>query len=163
MGEARGNGTIAGMTPPPAFPGRALAVLREHRTLVLATAGADRRPEAASVFYSPEVEDGRLTLVCALLSSSQKLAQLRENADAGVYIGPQSPTRWIQASARARIVEDADERERRLQQLLAHAPAASIFVERVPVTPVVFTITRLKLTDLTGERPPIEVVDLGHR
>jgi hypothetical protein len=142
------------------LPARVRAVLGEYHTLVLATVGVDGTPEAASVFYAPVEQDG-LTLVCALLSSSNKLAHLRNNPRAGIFIGPREPTRWLQATAAGRIVEDAEERERRLAQLLAHAPAAGVFVERVPVTPVVFRVSALKLTDLTGAGPPIETLDLG--
>jgi len=143
------------------LPPRARAVLEEHQTLVLATTDGDGAPEAASVFYAPVMNGEAPALVCAFLSSSAKLGHLRRNPQAGIYIGPQTPTRWVQASATARMVEDPVEREARLDQLLAHAPGARVFVERVPVTAVVLSLTRVKLTDLTGERPPIEAVDFG--
>jgi hypothetical protein len=38
-------------------------------------------------------------------------------------------------------------------------PEAGVFVERVPVTPVLFAVHQIKLTDLTGGQPPIEVID----
>lgn len=136
------------------------AVLGAHQTLVLATAGADGRPEAASIFFTAEQTGEALLLVGALLSRSSKLTALRENARVGVFIGPQTPTRWLQAECRAAIVEDDAERERRLQQLVTAVPAAAMFVERVPVTAVVFRVGRIKLTDLTGGQPPIEVVEL---
>jgi hypothetical protein len=145
------------------LPPRVRSVLLEHHTLVLATVDAGGAPEAASVFYAPVDDGGVPVLVCALLSPSNKLAHLRGNPRAGVYIGPQSPTRWLQASVVATIVDTPEERESRLAQLLAHAPDAGVFVERVPVTPVVLRITSLKLTDLTGGQPPIEIVDLGAR
>jgi len=144
------------------LPARVRALLVEHHSLVLATAGADRVPQAASVFYAPVEEEDGPALICALLSRSNKLEHLRQNPRAGVYIGPQTPTRWLQGSVIARNVEEPEERERRLAQLLAHAPAARVFVERVPVTPVVFRLTALKLTDLTGEQPPIETMDFSH-
>ena len=143
------------------LPARARAVLVEHQTLVLATTDGDGTPEAASVFYAPVMDGEAPALVCAFLSSSGKLGHLRANPRAGIYVGPQTPTCWVQASATARIVEAAAEREARIAQLLAHAPGARVFVERVPVTAVVLTLTRLKLTDLTGARPPVEAVDFG--
>jgi hypothetical protein len=143
------------------LPPRVRALLLEYHTLVLATVGSDGGPEAASIFYAPVDDGGVPALVCALLSSSTKLAHLRVNPRAGIYIGPQNPTRWLQGAVVARIVEAPDERERRLAQLLAHAQDAGIFVERVPVTPVVLSIRSLKVTDLTGGQPPIEMVAVG--
>jgi hypothetical protein len=143
------------------LPPRIRALLIEHHTLVLATVGSDGAPEAASIFYAPVDDSGVPALVCALLISSTKLAHLRVNPRAGVYIGPQRPTRWLQGAVVARIVDAPDERERRLAQLLAHAPDAGIFVERVPVTPVVLSIRSLKMTDLTGGQPPVEMVEVG--
>lgn len=146
----------------PELPEAARRLLDEHRTMVVASASRNGEPEAASVFYAPDYEADALHLVCALLSRSNKLAHLRENPRAGLYIGPQQPTRWLQASAVARIVEDDGERARRLGHLLTHAPEARVFVERVPVTVVVFDVERLKLTDLTGANPPIVTVDLAN-
>ncbi|MGH2588683.1 MAG: pyridoxamine 5'-phosphate oxidase family protein [Dehalococcoidia bacterium] len=142
------------------LPPRVRDVLGEHQTLVLATVDGNGQPEAASVFFASDEAEGGLTLVVACLSSSAKLAHLRENPRAGVYIGPQTPSRWVQAECLVTIVEDEAERSRRLAQLTAATPAAAVFVERVPVTAVLFRVTRLKLTDLTGGQPPVEVVEL---
>jgi hypothetical protein len=142
------------------LPPRVREVLGEHQTLVLATVGGDGQPEAASVFFAPDESDGGLTLVVACLSSSTKLAHLRQNPRAGIYIGPQTPSRWVQAECLVTIVEDEAERSQRLDQLIAATPAAAVFVEQVPVTAVLFRVMRLKLTDLTGEQPPVEMLDL---
>jgi nitroimidazol reductase NimA-like FMN-containing flavoprotein (pyridoxamine 5'-phosphate oxidase superfamily) len=146
----------------PELPESVRNLLDEHRTMVVASASRNGAPEAASVFFAPEYGTESLTLVCALLSRSHKLAHLRENPRAGLYIGPQRPTRWLQATAAARILEgDEQEHARRLAHLRAHAPEAGVFVERVPVTVVIFEVERLKLTDLTGASPPIITVDLA--
>jgi nitroimidazol reductase NimA-like FMN-containing flavoprotein (pyridoxamine 5'-phosphate oxidase superfamily) len=134
-------------------------VLAAHETLVLATVGAEGQPEAASVFFVPEQDGAGLLLICALLSSSAKLRDLRQNPRAGVFIGPQAPTRWLQAACTATIVEEPEERGRRLRQLVEAVPASRTFVERVPVTPVVFRVRRIKLTDLTGGQPPVETMN----
>jgi hypothetical protein len=142
------------------LPHRVRAVLTGHDTLVLATTSPEGQPEAASVFFAPLVEGGRLLLVTAMLQTSRKLAHLRADPRAAVYIGPQEPSRWIQAEC---IVEEppaGNEHSRRLDQLVAAAPDAKIFVERVPVSPVVLAVTRLKLTDLTGEQPPEQTLVL---
>jgi hypothetical protein len=54
------------------------------------------------------------------------------------------------------VLDGSDETAPALARLLAHAPAARIFVERVPVVPVVLTLTSIKLTDLGGAQPPVE-------
>lgn len=134
--------------------------LEAHQTLVLATVDEAGQPEAASIFYAMQRDNGELRLICALLSRSSKLAALRRNPQAGIFIGPQAPTIWLQAECTAEIVEDAGERMRWLDQLVNSVPASRAFVERVSVTPVLFRVRRIKLTDLTGGLPPIEVVEL---
>jgi hypothetical protein len=128
---------------------------------VLAVVNDAGQPEAASVFYTAEQDDSGILLVAALLSRSAKLDALRHNARAGVFIGPQQPSQWLQAACVARIVEEEPERTQRIQQLVAAVPDAGVFVERVPVTPVLFSVQQIKLTDLTGGQPPIEVIDFA--
>lgn len=139
---------------------RVSSLLDTHQTLVLAVVRDDGRPEAASIFYAAEQDGSRILLVAALLSHSSKLAALRQNAHAGVFIGPQRPTLWLQADCTARIVEEDEERSRRLRQVVTAVPDAAAFVERVPVTAVLFDVHHIKLTDLTGGQPPIEEFDL---
>lgn len=145
---------------PEQLPERVRAVLAEHDTLVLATRAPDGQPEAAGVFFAPVVEGGRLLLVTTILASSRKLGHIRADPRAAVYIGPGQPSRWIQAECVAEEPRTDGEIERRTAQLLAAAPGARVFVERVPVSVVVFAITRMKLTDLTGERPPVLSIEL---
>ena len=47
----------------------------------------------------------QILLIAALLSRSAKLDALRHNARAGVFIGPQQPSQWLQAACVARIGE----------------------------------------------------------
>lgn len=140
---------------------RVQAILNAYQTLVLAVVNEAGQPEAASVFYTAEQSDTGIQFVATLLSQSAKLDALRHNARAGVFIGPQQPSQWLQAACTARIVEEEPERTERIQQLVAAVPDAGAFVERVPVTPVLFAVHQLKLTDLTGGQPPIEMFDLG--
>jgi nitroimidazol reductase NimA-like FMN-containing flavoprotein (pyridoxamine 5'-phosphate oxidase superfamily) len=139
---------------------RVQSLLDAYQTLVLAVVSDDGQPEAASIYYAVEQDESRVLLVAALLSHSSKLVALRHNDRAGVFIGPQRPDQWLQAECTARIVEEEPERSRRLQQLVDAVPDAGVFVERVPVTAVLFEVRRIKLTDLTGGQPPIEVFDL---
>lgn len=138
-----------------ALPARARDLLWSSTTLVVATA-RDGRPWIASAFYAPAEDGGVLTVTCAFLASSAKLANLRANPLAALFVGPREPSCWLQASAVATLVEDEPGRQAALDRLLAHAAAARVFVERVPVVPVVFRVEALKLTDLTGGKPPVE-------
>ncbi|MGD9895150.1 MAG: pyridoxamine 5'-phosphate oxidase family protein [Dehalococcoidia bacterium] len=139
---------------------RVRSLLDAYQTLVLAVVSDAGQPEAASVFYTAEQDEARILLVAALLSHSSKLDALRQNARAGVFIGPQRPTQWLQAACTAQIVEEEPERSRRLRQLVEAVPEAGVFVAQVPVTPVLFVVHRVKLTDLTGGQPPVEVIEL---
>lgn len=137
------------------LPERMRALIAEHETMVLATADADGQPEAAAVFFA--FEDGPPpVLICTLLSHSAKLAQIRANPRVGFFIGPPQPTRWLQGRGAVRIVEEEPARGERIRQLVTGAPGAAVFVERVPVTPIVIDVQGLKLTDLTGAQPPVE-------
>jgi hypothetical protein len=138
-----------------ALSARMRALIGQHQTMVLATADTDGQPEAAAVFFT--LADGPVpALVCALLAHSAKLARVRANPRAGFFIGPLEPTRWIQGRGAVRVVDDEPERSERIRQLVSGAPGAAVFVERVPVTPVVIAIGAMKLTDLTGTQPPVE-------
>ncbi len=139
----------------PDLPARIRAVLWERTTLVLATV-RDDVPWVASVFYAPEQHEDGLRLVCTLLASSRKLANLRANPRAAVYVGPQEPTCWLQAAGLASIVDDPTAAVAAIARLTAHAPAARLFVDRVPIVPVLIELDSIKLTDLTGAQPPVE-------
>ena len=137
------------------LPARVRALLHEHQTLVLATE-RNGRPWVASVYYAPDLGAQPPLLICALLATSRKLANLRHNPRVALYIGPREPTRWLQAEGAAEILEKEDDVAGALARLTEHAPAARVFIERVPVAPVRITLERIKLTDLTGAQPPVE-------
>lgn len=139
----------------PDLPPRIHDLLSERTTLVLATE-RDGRPWVASVFCAPDLDGPGVRLLCALLASSRKLANLRANPRVAVYLGPQEPTQWAQATGTAAVVEGPGA-SAALARLTAHAPGAQMFVERVPVVPVALTLNAIKLTDLTGEAPVIEM------
>jgi hypothetical protein len=148
--------------PMPELPPRTRALLWEHTTLVMATE-RDGRPWIASVFYAPEQDASGARLVCTLLATSRKLANLRLNPRVAVYVGPHEPTRWLQATGVATLVEEPAVVQDAIGRLTAHAPAARVFIDRVPVVPVIVALESARLTDLTGEQPPMERwgADLG--
>ena len=144
-----------------ALSARVWSVLKGYQTMVLATADPAGEPGAAAVFYAAADADDGIEIVCTLLSSSTKLAHLRRNPRAAFFIGPQTPTCWLQGAGDVRIVAEQPERGGRIAQVVAGAPGAAMFVGRVPVTPVVIRVRTIKLTDLTGGQPPVETVSFG--
>jgi uncharacterized protein YhbP (UPF0306 family) len=144
------------------LPPRFRALLDDHQTLVMATE-RDGRPWIASVFYAPDVAGEGVRLFCTLLASSRKLANLAQNPRVAVYVGPREPTCWLQAEGVATVLDDPAMAEDAIARLTAHAPAARVFVDRVPVVPVRVDLESIKLTDLTGGKPPIETWEAGVR
>lgn len=142
------------------LPERIRSLLWENKTLVMATE-RDGRPWISSVFYAPEADADGVQLVCALLASSRKLANLRLNPRAAIYVGPREPTCWLQGEGSARVLDDATLSADALARLTTHAPAAQVFIDQVPVVPIVLTLDSLRLTDLTGPKPPVETWETG--
>lgn len=125
------------------------ALFAAHRTWVVATA-RDGLPWISGSFFAPHwTPDGELCFYCAFRCNSYKLATLRLNPQAAVYVGPDRPTRWLQAGVVGTVLADAVERNRGLAFLLAHAPAAGPFLATGQIEVVRFQPTRLNLRDLT--------------
>ncbi len=137
------------------LPPRIRALLAEHTSLVLATA-RDDRPWVSAVFYTAEETADGVSLLCAVLTASRKLANLRANPRVAVFVGPREPSRWLQGEGTATVLDDPAMAAAAIARLTARVPAARVFTERVPVTPVRITLEAITLTDLTGERPPVE-------
>jgi hypothetical protein len=91
-----------------------------------------------------------------MLPTSSKLANLRVNPRTGLYIGPREPTTWIQATATAEVIDDPKQAEDAIARFLSYVPSASAVVGRVRAVPVLLRVEGLKLTDLSGEKPPVE-------
>jgi hypothetical protein len=91
-----------------------------------------------------------------VLTASRKLANLRANPRVAVFIGPREPTRWLQAEGTALVVDEPAAAAAAVTRLTTAVPAARLFTERVPVTPVRIALEAITPTDLTGGRPPVE-------
>ena len=134
------------------LPPRIRALLAEHTSLVLATA-RDGQPWTGAVFYTVEETADGVSLLCAVLASSRKLANLRANPRVAVFIGPREPTRWIQAEGTAPVVDEPAAAAEAVTRLTTAVPAARVLTERAPVVPVRIHLGSITLTDLTGGRP----------
>jgi nitroimidazol reductase NimA-like FMN-containing flavoprotein (pyridoxamine 5'-phosphate oxidase superfamily) len=131
--------------------------LARYQTLVIATAH-EQQPFATRIFF---VEDPAtattLRLYGTLLTSSRKLANLSKNPHVGLFIGPDLPSTWLEATARARILSQETDAATVRTKLAQKSPAAATFIARVPTAAVELEVNWLRITDLTGDVPSTEM------
>ncbi|SRR5581483_2754788 len=131
--------------------------IAQYQTLVLATEN-EEQPFATRIFFVEEpMSATRLKLYGTLITSSRKLANLRKNPRVGVFIGPDMPSTWLEATARARVLDDEASSAEIREKLTRKSPAAAAFIARVPTATVEMEINWLRITDLTGGAPYTEI------
>jgi nitroimidazol reductase NimA-like FMN-containing flavoprotein (pyridoxamine 5'-phosphate oxidase superfamily) len=127
--------------------------LAAYNTLVIATE-SEGQPFATSTFYAEkplhDTEDACLTLYATFITSSRKLANLRQNPQVGLFIGPQQPANWLEAIAHAHIIEDEQKSETIRQRLREKSAVAAAFLAQVPTAAVELHIQWLRITNLTA-------------
>jgi hypothetical protein len=132
------------------------AFLAQYQTLVIATE-KDTQPYATRIFF---VEETATATSCKLygtfITSSRKLANLQENPRAGLFIGPDQPSTWLEATARARVLVDEQATSEIRAKLARKSPTAAAFIARVPTVAVELELNWLRITDLTSSPPYIE-------
>ena len=102
--------------------------LATYNTLVIATE-SEGQPYATSTFYAEEaVQESGLTLYGTFITSSRKLANLRQNPRVGLFIGPQQPANWLEAIAHVHIIEDEQKSEAIRQRLREKSTVAGAFL-----------------------------------
>ena len=130
--------------------------LAQYQTLVIAT-GQEMQPYATRIFF---VEDAVTATHCKLygtfITSSRKLANLQKNPRVGLFIGPDQPSTWMEATAHARVLDDEQTAAEVRAKLASKSPAAAAFISRVPTAAVELEINWLRITDLTSATPYIE-------
>lgn len=132
-----------------------------YSTLVIATE-REGQPYATRIFFVEEaVTDTTFKLYGTLITSSRKLANLSRNAHVGIFIGPDQPSTWLEATAHARILPDNDEADRVRAKLAQKSPVAAAFISKVPTAAVELEINWLRITDLTGGSPYTEATFAG--
>ncbi len=127
--------------------------LAAYSTLVIATE-SEGQPFATSTFYAEkslqDTEDADLTLYATFITSSRKLANLRQNPRVGLFIGPQQPANWLEAIAHAHIIEDEQKSETIRQRLREKSAIAGAFLAQVPTAAVELHVQWLRITNLTA-------------
>jgi len=146
-------------SPSPADVERALWALRAYDVLALATV-SPAGPHVAGIFFAPEPDRrGGIRLLLGVLRDSRKHRELLADPRVGFMCSPGNPSRWIQGEGVARAARDDEDGALMLQRLVEHAPGASMFVDRLPVMPVVVEVRGLKVVeDMTQ---PALVLELG--
>ena len=126
--------------------------LAQYETLVIATEH-EGQPFVTRAFYVEKlIEEGdtSLTLYGTFIVTSRKLANLRENGRVGLFIGPDQPSVWLEATAHAFALED-EQTSATVRELLGQkSPTAAGFIARVPIVAVEIRVDWLRITDLTG-------------
>jgi nitroimidazol reductase NimA-like FMN-containing flavoprotein (pyridoxamine 5'-phosphate oxidase superfamily) len=131
--------------------------IAQYQTLVIATEDGTQ-PYATRIFFVEEtVTAAGCMLYGTLITSSRKLANLQKNPRVGLFIGPDQPSMWMEATARARVLDD-EQLATDVRAKLAHkSPAAAAFISRVPTAAVELNVNWLRITDLTSATPYTEV------
>jgi len=126
--------------------------LAQYETLVIATEH-EGQPFVTRAFYVEkpiEAGDTSLTLYGTFIVTSRKLANLRENGRVGLFIGPDQPSVWLEATAHAYALEDEQASATVREQLGRKSPTAAGFIARVPIVAVEIRVDWLRITNLTG-------------
>ncbi|GAC1565429.1 MAG: hypothetical protein NVS3B14_03090 [Ktedonobacteraceae bacterium] len=126
--------------------------LAHFETLVIATEH-DGQPFVTRAYYveKPIAQgDTSLTLYSTFIVTSRKLANLRQNARIGLFIGPDQPSNWLEATAHAYALEDEQISATVREQLGQKSPTAAAFIARVPIVAVEIQVDWLRITNLTA-------------
>jgi nitroimidazol reductase NimA-like FMN-containing flavoprotein (pyridoxamine 5'-phosphate oxidase superfamily) len=128
------------------------AFLAQYETLVIATEH-EGQPFVTRAYYVEkpiEAGDTSLTLYGTFIVTSRKLANLRENGRIGLFIGPDQPSAWLEATAHAYALEDEQASATVREKLGQKSPAAAGFIARVPIVAVEIRVDWLRITNLTA-------------
>jgi len=126
--------------------------LADYDTLVIATQDGDQ-PYATRAFYVEKPLDAHgtaLDLYGTFIVTSRKLANLRTNPRVGLFIGPDKPSAWLEATAYARVLDDDEESAAVKANLSEKSPVAGAFIAQVPVAAVRLSVRWLRITDLAA-------------
>jgi hypothetical protein len=124
--------------------------LAQYDTLAIATEH-DGQPFVTRAFFVEEpVSDSGLKLYGTFITTSRKLANLKQNPQVGIFIGPSQPSTWLEATALARILTDESASAAVLENLGEKSSVAAAFIARVPVAAVEMQIKWLRITNLAA-------------
>lgn len=124
--------------------------LARYDTLAIATE-LDGQPYVTRAFFVEEpVSDASLTMYGTFITTSRKLANLKQNPRVGIFIGPDQPSAWLEATAQARILTDEGASAVVRENLGKKSPVAATFLARVPVVAVELKVNWLRITNLAA-------------
>ena len=122
--------------------------LSQYDTLAIATE-LDGQPYVTRAFFVEEpVSDTGLKIFGTFITTSRKLANLKQNPRVGLFIGPDQPSAWLEATARARILTDESTSAVVRENLGKKSPVAATFIARVPIVAVELQVNWLRITNL---------------
>ena len=131
--------------------------LANYSTMVIATVD-ENQPFATSTFYAEEplqviATETDLILYATFITSSHKLANLRQNPRVGLFIGTPPPTVWLEATAQATIITDEEKSAAICERLAQKSSVAASFLAQVPIAAVELHVRWLRITNLTAAPP----------
>jgi nitroimidazol reductase NimA-like FMN-containing flavoprotein (pyridoxamine 5'-phosphate oxidase superfamily) len=127
-----------------------------YETLVLATEH-EGQPYATRIFFvEGPITATACTIYATLITSSRKLANLQHNPQVGIFMGPEQPSTWLEATAHARVLHNEAEAAQVRAKLAEKSPMAAGFISLVPTASIALEIRWLRITDLTGGTPYTE-------
>ncbi|MEO6889741.1 MAG: pyridoxamine 5'-phosphate oxidase family protein [Ktedonobacteraceae bacterium] len=132
------------------------AFLAQYDTLAIATVD-QRQPYVTRVFYVEQPIQESITLHGTFITTSRKLANLRQNPRVGLFIGPSQPTTWLEATALAHVITDEGAGAAVRERLGRKSEVAAAFIARVPIVAIELQLTWLSLTDVAASPMRIEL------
>ncbi len=124
--------------------------LAQYETLAIATE-LDGQPYVTRAFFVEEpVSDTSLKIYGTFITTSRKLANLKQNPRVGIFIGPDKPSSWLEATAQARILTDESATAVVRENLGKKSPIAATFIARVPIVAVELRVNWLRITNLAA-------------
>ena len=131
--------------------------LAQYDTLAIATEH-DGQPFVTRAFFVEEpMSDSGLKLYGTFITTSRKLANLKQNPRVGIFIGPSQPSAWFEATALARILTDESASSVVLENLGEKSSIAAAFIARVPIVAVEMQLKWLRITNLSASPMYTEV------
>ena len=124
--------------------------LAQYETLAIATEHEGQPFVTRAFFVEEQVTDTGLKLYGTFITTSRKLANLRQNPRVGLFIGPDQPSVWLEATAHAQVLTDESASADVRESLAKKSPVAAKFIARVPIVAVELQVNWLRITNLTG-------------
>jgi len=134
-----------------------MSFLAQYDTLAIATEHEGQPYVTRAYFVEQPIQDIALTLHGTFITSSRKLANLRLNPRVGLFIGPDQPTAWLEATATAHVLTDEKSSQAVCEQLGQKSPVAAGFIASVPIVVVEFQVNWLRITNLAANPMQTEI------